>query len=97
MTNRPSKFDLSLLYYVQSIFSSTYFIHESVIGQCMFTIERCFSTEMTEKSVQCSELGGVHLAEVYLQQKSIGCSETSVPMGGVHYREVFINRGFTVF
>ena len=84
MTNRPSKFDLSLLYYVQSIFSSTYFIHESVIGQCMFTIERCFSTERTEKSVQCSELGGVHLAEVYLQQKSIGGSEASVQMGGVH-------------
>ena len=51
---------------------------------------------MIEKSVQCSELGGVHLAEVYLQQKSIGGTETSVQMGGVHYREVFINRGFTV-
>ena len=52
---------------------------------------------MTEKSVQCSELGGVHPGEVYLQQKSIGGNETSVQMGGVHYREVFINRGFTVF
>ena len=72
MTNRSSKFDLSLLYDVQSIFSSTYIIHESVIGRCMFTIERCFSTERTEKSVQCSELGGVH------------------------FREVFTNRGFTV-
>ncbi|CAF3034688.1 unnamed protein product [Rotaria socialis] len=37
---------------------------------------------MTEKNVPCSELGDVHLAEVYLQQKSIGGSETSVQMGG---------------
>ena len=50
----------------------------------MFTIRRFFSTEMTEKSVQCSELGGVHLGEVYLQQKSIGETERSVQMGGVH-------------
>ena len=70
MTNRPSKFDLSLLYYVQSIFSSTYFIHESVIGQCMFTIERCFSTEMTEKKCsmfrigRCSSCGGLFTAKI---------------------------------
>ncbi|CAF4937889.1 unnamed protein product, partial [Rotaria socialis] len=36
---------------------------------------------MTEKSVQCSELGDVHLAQVHLQQKSIGGSEASVQMG----------------
>ena len=53
--------------------------------------------EGTKKSVHCSELGGVHLAEVYLQQKSIGGTETSVQTGGVHYREMFINIGFTVY
>jgi hypothetical protein len=79
------------------IFLSPYFMQKSAIGQCMFTIQRFFSTERTEKSVQCSELGGVHLAEVHLQQKSIGGTESSVQVGGVHYREVFINRGFTVY
>ena len=71
-------------------------MQKSAIGQCMFTIQRFFPTERTKKSVQCSELGGVHLAEVHLQQKSIGGTESSVQVGGVHYREVFINRGFTV-
>ncbi len=55
-----------------------------------------FCTIRTKNSVHCSELGGVHYAEVYLQQKSIGGTETCVQTGGVHYIEVFINGGFTV-
>ena len=56
-----------------------------------------FFTEGIKKSVHCSELGGVHYIEVYLQQKLIGGTETRVQIGGVHYREVFIKGGFTVY
>ena len=56
-----------------------------------------FCTEMIQKSVQCSELGGVHYVEVQLQQKSIGGTKKPVQTGGVHYAEVFINGGFTVY
>jgi len=56
-----------------------------------------FFDEGIRKSVHCSELGGVHYIEVYLQQKSIGGTETRVQIGGVHYTEVFIKGGFTVF
>ena len=62
---------------------------------CVHYIE-VFSAEGTKKSVHCSELGGVHYIEVYLQQKSIGGTETRVQIGGVHYTEVFIKGGFTV-
>ena len=56
-----------------------------------------FFTARTENRVHCSELGGVHYIEVFLQQKSIGGTETCVQIGGVHYIEVFTDGGFTVF
>ena len=63
---------------------------------CVHYIE-VFFDEGTRKSVHCSEVGGVHYIEVYLQQKSIGGTERCVHMGGVHYTEVFTNGGFTVY
>ena len=62
---------------------------------CVHFIE-VFSAEGTKKSVHCSELGGVHYIEVHLQQKLIGGTEIRVQIGGVHFREVFTYRGFTV-
>lgn len=56
-----------------------------------------FLTVGTEKSVHCSELGGVHYIEVYLQQKLIGGTGPCVQTRGVHYKEVFTKRGFTVY
>ncbi len=44
----------------------------------------------TKKSVHCSELGGVHYIEVYLQQKSIGGTRTCVQRRGVHFIEVLL-------
>jgi hypothetical protein len=75
-------FIMSFIFYLL-IFLSPYFIHERIVRHCVLTLQRFFSTERTEKNVHCSELG-VHLAEVYLQQKSIGGTETSVQTGVVH-------------
>jgi hypothetical protein len=73
------------------------FIHTHIFCcTCVHYIE-VFFAEGTKKSVQCSELGGVHYIEVHLQQKLIGGTDTRVHRGGVHYIEVFTNRGFTVY
>lgn len=45
-------------------------------------------------------MGGVRYIEVYLQQKLIGGgmgAAVSVQTGGVHYIEMFIDGGFTVY
>ncbi len=68
-------------------------VHSQEVGVHCIEV---FCIIRTKNSVHCSELGGVHYIEVYLQQKSIGGTETCVQTGGVHYIEVFINGGFTV-
>ena len=55
------------------------------------SLYRGFSAEGTEKSVQCSELGGVHYIEVRLQQKLIGGTVASVQMRGVHWGRFYCN------
>ena len=50
----------------------------------MCSLFRGFSIVGTENRVHCSELGGVHCIEVYLQQKLIGRTDTCVHIGGVH-------------
>jgi hypothetical protein len=72
------------------------FIHTRILCCRRVHYIEVFFAGGTRKSVHCSELGGVHYIEVYLQQKSIGGTETCVQIGGVHYIEVFTNRGFTV-
>ncbi len=62
----------------------------------MCSLYRGFFVTGTEKSVHCSELGGVHYIEVHLQQKLIGGTGTSVQTRGVHFIEVFTKGGFTV-
>ena len=60
------------------------------------SIRRGFSYDGTENSVHSSELRGVHYREVLVQQKSLAGTGKFVQRGGVHFREVFINGGFTV-
>jgi hypothetical protein len=73
------------------------FFTHTCIGCCTRVhYTEVFFAEGTRKSVQCSELGGVHLVEVHLQLKLIGGTHTSVQIGGVHLAEVFIKGGFTV-
>ena len=61
------------------LFCCTYINHTEV-----------FFVEVTEKSVHCSDLRGVHYIEICLQQKIVGGP------GEVFKQEVFTNRGSTV-
>ena len=63
----------------------------------MCSFYRGFRSWRDQKSVHCSELGGVHYIEAQLQQKMIGGTEICVQIGGFHFIEVFTYRGFTVF
>ena len=62
---------------------------------CVHYVEVSFD-EGTKKSVQCSELGGVHYTDGRSQQKSVGGTRGCVHMGGVHFIEVFTKGGLTV-
>ena len=74
-----------------SSFSSTRLLHFTFVHYI-----EVFCDGGTKKSVQCSELGGVHYIEVCLQQKIVGGTGACVHMGGVHYIEVFTKGGYTV-
>ena len=80
-----------------SFSSLSYFLSTRPLHFTFVHYIEVFSDEETKKSVQCSELGGVHYIEVCLQQKFVGGTGACVHMGGVHYIEVFTKGGYTVY
>jgi hypothetical protein len=65
------------------------FIHARILYWTSIHYIEVFLNIGTKKSVQCSELGGVHYIEVNLQQKLIGGTGTCVQTRGVHYERFY--------